>query len=156
MLVHTNSSYSALQTQTQAQAARLPPSLSHYGPITAMTHSLSTRPKLHTFSTLLPSVWNESILRVSTNPALERIILGDGQSVYSRGNTWSGTDFYAAPVSASIPVGPYFDSGNHGQGSILGTGLFLMQARKHARLSELIRAGTYVSPSFSCFVILFE
>ncbi|KAF8877935.1 hypothetical protein CPB84DRAFT_1966255 [Gymnopilus junonius] len=124
------------------------------GPITAITHSLRTRPKLHTFSTMLPSVWNETILHVSENPALERVILGDGHSTsgagghglgYSgRGGTWSGTDFYAAPVSASLPAGPLFESVNHGQGSILGTGLFLTQARKHLRLSELIRAGTSI------------
>ena len=34
-----------------------------------------------------------------------------------------------------------------GSYGIVGTGLFLMQARKHARLSDLIRAGTYVSLS---------
>jgi len=113
----------------------------HHAPITALTLALSTRPRLHTFSTLLPSVWNEAILRVSNNPALERIILGDGsvgmrEQTQGRGVTWSGTDFYAAPVSASIPAAPALE------GSIAGTGLFLMQARKHTRLSELIRAGT--------------
>ncbi|KDR79205.1 hypothetical protein GALMADRAFT_223443 [Galerina marginata CBS 339.88] len=118
-----------------------------HGPITALTQSLSTRPKLHTFSTLLPSLWNETILRVSVNPSLERIILGDGnlsgsrEGMLSRGNAWSGKDFYAGPVSASLPTGPYFESSTQG---ILGTGLFLSQARKHPRLSELIRAGTSI------------
>ena len=108
----------------------------HGGPITSLTRSLSTRPKLHTFCTLLPSLWNETILRVSANPALERIILGDG--TLARGGEWSGKDFYAAPVSSCLPTGPYFET-NQG---IVGTGLFFVQARKHARLSELIRAGT--------------
>lgn len=125
-----------------ALSSSIPPVLRvHHAPITALTLALSTRPKLHTFSTLLPSVWNEAILRVSNNPALERIILGDGsvgvrEQTYGRGVTWSSKDFYAAPVGASMPSAPVFE------GSIAGTGLFLMQARKHTRLSELIRFGT--------------
>ncbi|KIM43774.1 hypothetical protein M413DRAFT_388504 [Hebeloma cylindrosporum] len=133
-----------------ALSSSTPPVLRvHQAPITALTLALSTRPRLHTFSTLLPSVWNEAILRVSNNPALERIILGDGtgtgggggQSHYHHGKgatMWSGKDFYAAPVGASMPAAPVFE------GSIAGTGLFLMQARKHTRLSELIRAGTSI------------
>ncbi|KAF8962134.1 hypothetical protein BDZ97DRAFT_1759534 [Flammula alnicola] len=116
------------------------------GPITALTHSLSTRPKLHTLSTLLPSVWNETILRVSTNPSLQRIILGDGtgggrEQSHSRGVTWSGKDFYAAPVCATLSNGPVVE-GNHG---IASTGLFLLQAKKHARLTDLIRVGTSIT-----------
>ncbi|KAF4621587.1 hypothetical protein D9613_012611 [Agrocybe pediades] len=92
------------------------------GSITALTQSLSTLPKLHTLSTVLPSMWNESILRVSANPALERIILGDrtcrDQGIFSNEQ-----------------------STNH---SILGTGLFFTEAKKHPRLSELIKAGTSI------------
>ncbi|KAF9562054.1 hypothetical protein CPC08DRAFT_634546 [Agrocybe pediades] len=84
--------------------------------------SLSTLPKLHTLSTVLPSMWNESILRVSANHALERIILGDrtcrDQGIFSNEQ-----------------------STNH---SILGTGLFFTEAKKHSRLSELIKAGTSI------------
>jgi hypothetical protein len=127
-----------------ALSTSIPPVLRvHHAPITALTLALSTRPRLHTFSTLLPSVWNEAILRVSNNPALERIILGDGsvamrEQTHGRGVTWSSKDFYAAPVGASMPAAPIFE------GSIAGTGLFLMQARKHTRLSDLIRAGTSI------------
>ncbi|PPQ87829.1 hypothetical protein CVT26_007561 [Gymnopilus dilepis] len=64
-------------------------------------------------------------------------------SFRANGATWSAADFYAGPVSASMSPGPTFESAN-GQGSILGTGLFLSQARKHARLSELIRNGTSI------------
>ncbi|KAK0495761.1 hypothetical protein EDD18DRAFT_1170622 [Armillaria luteobubalina] len=46
------------------------------GPISAITHALSLAPSLHTFSTQLPSLWNEAILCVSRNPRLERIRLG--------------------------------------------------------------------------------
>jgi len=38
---------------------------------------------------------------------------------------------------------------NHG---ILGTGLFFTEAKKHARLAELIKAGTYVLFSCLCFL----
>ena|SRR5258708_3116207 len=82
------------------------------GPVTQLTQVLSSRPKLHTFSTHLPNVWNENILRVSQNPALQRIILVD----------------------------PLSDSSKY----IIGTGHFFAQARRHPRLSDLIRAGTYV------------
>lgn len=108
------------------------------GPITALTHSLSTRPKLHTLSTLLPSVWNETILRVSANPSLERIILGDGNAAHGRGLFYSGRDFYAGPVSASLPTGPVLEGSN----SIAPTSLFMLGAKKHTRLNELVRAGT--------------
>lgn len=82
---------------------------------------LSTRPKLHTFSTHLPNVWNENILRVSQNPALERIILIDGAGDARDGAV---SDQYAC-----------------GSG-IAGTGHFFAQAKRHVRLSEQIRAGT--------------
>lgn len=124
------------------------------GPITLLTEALSTSPNLHTFSTLLPSLWNEAILRVSTNPSLQRIMLGDGIHVGSGRNgpsslrplavQWTAKDFYAAPVSASLPSqsSPLFSEPTN-QG-IMGTGLFMLQAKKHARLTELIRSGTYV------------
>jgi len=139
-----------------ALSSSIPPVLHvHQAPVTALTLALSTRPRLHTFCTLLPSVWNQTILRVSNNPALERIILGDGSigmrdQVHARGVTWSGKDFYAAPVSATMPTGPLFET----TPGIAGTSLFLLQARKHARLSELIRAGTYVFLSPFGFLFL--
>jgi hypothetical protein len=114
------------------------------GPAATLTRSLSTRPKLHTLSTHLPSVWNEAILRVSRNPALERIILDDGMggrdASYSRGGPCSARDLYAGPVAAVMPPSPTLE-GTHG---IPSTGLFFLQAKKHPRLCELIRAGTYV------------
>lgn len=111
------------------------------GPITSLTHALITRPKLRTFCTLLPSLWNETILRVSSNPNLECIVLGDGTS----------RPTHARPTSLSGSNGFDYDGGS---GGIVGTGLFLMQARKHPRLSDLIRAGTYVSLVFcTCYYL---
>ncbi|RDB26257.1 hypothetical protein Hypma_006076 [Hypsizygus marmoreus] len=94
------------------------------GPVTHLTHALACAPALHTFATHLPSVWNVAILGVSANPRLERIVL------------------YSSSSSASSCIAsPYAATQAQAQG-IIGTGLFLMEARKHARLGELIRAGT--------------
>ena len=115
------------------------------GPISSLTHALTTRPKLRTFCTLLPSLWNESILRISSNPNLECIVLGDGSS--------------SARLREQTHVvrSNFEHDGSYG---IVGSGLFLMQARKHARLSDLIRAGTYVFSSFfftfSLYTLLIE
>lgn len=101
------------------------------GPLTQLTHALSTLPNLHTFATHLPNVWNENILRVSQNPGLERIVLVDssrpivrGACFYgplstpgssARGNapsmsTYSAKDLYPGPVSA------YMSDFNSGSG----------------------------------------
>ncbi|PBK78953.1 hypothetical protein ARMGADRAFT_1093624, partial [Armillaria gallica] len=63
------------------------------GPISTITHALSLAPSLHTFSTQLPSLWNEAILCVSRNPRLERIRLGgsdheDGCGIISGGGLY--------------------------------------------------------------------
>ena len=118
------------------------------GPITSLTHALITRPKLRTFCTLLPSLWNETILRVSSNPNLECIVLGDG-AYRPREHTHART---------TSLTGKNFDGGVAYDGGIVGTGLFLMQAKNHARLSDLIRAGTYVSHSisYSLYSLLFS
>ncbi|PFH48822.1 hypothetical protein AMATHDRAFT_5459 [Amanita thiersii Skay4041] len=97
------------------------------GPITRLTHALSTCPRLHSFATHLPNLWNEAVLRVSTNKHLDRIVLTDGRMDIS--------------VIPEI-TGGLFLAADHPQAGIVGTGLFLMEARKHTRLSELIRAGT--------------
>ncbi|KAK2459970.1 hypothetical protein APHAL10511_007976 [Amanita phalloides] len=105
------------------------------GPIARLTRALSTRPKLHTFAAYLPSIWSDAILRVSTNKRLERIVLSDGRS-----------DVCIIPevagVACSSPAGEQYQ-----QNGVLGTGLFFMEAKKHAKLIELIRAGTYVDLS---------
>ncbi|KAF9044258.1 hypothetical protein BJ165DRAFT_188860 [Panaeolus papilionaceus] len=128
----------------------------HLFPVKALSHSLSTVPKLKTFFTLLPSVWSETILRISTNPSLERIVLSDSSHIFSSNTSsssylfeqtrpqdrqWSGKDLYASPVGACIqPTSSLYEPAT----GILWTGLFFSQARKHPRLSELIRAGTCI------------
>ena len=110
------------------------------GPISSLTHALTTRPKLRTFCTLLPSLWNESILRISSNPNLECIVLGDGSS-----------STRLREQTHVVRSNNFEHDGSYG---IVGSGLFLMQARKHARLSDLIRAGTYVFFLFSFYYTL--
>ncbi|KAK0421754.1 hypothetical protein EV421DRAFT_1724309 [Armillaria borealis] len=70
-----------------------PPTAQPRGPISTLTHALSLAPSLHTFSTQLPSLWNEAILCVSRNPRLERIRLGgsdhdDGCGIISGGGLY--------------------------------------------------------------------
>ncbi|KAJ7220614.1 hypothetical protein GGX14DRAFT_354292 [Mycena pura] len=80
--------------------------------------ALAAAPALHTLRTPLPAFWTLPLLTVSANPALAKICLGD--------------------LPASAPACK--DKGR----PLLGTSLFLAAARQHARLSELIRAGTAV------------
>ncbi|KAF8915692.1 hypothetical protein CPB85DRAFT_1292859 [Mucidula mucida] len=75
------------------------------GPVSSIAQALSFAPSLRSFSTEMPSLWNEAILRISHNPKLEKIVLG-GEDV--------------------------------GRGG----GLYMVQARKHPRLAELIKIGT--------------
>ncbi|KAG5650036.1 hypothetical protein H0H81_000999, partial [Sphagnurus paluster] len=105
-------------------AAPLPqsPASTPSGPVTALTTALAAAPALHTFTTRLPSVWNAAILTVAANPTLTRVVLVD-----PRANTSSST------------------YGNSSAG-LAPTGLFMMEARRHARLVDLIRAGTPAMP----------
>ncbi|PPQ69646.1 hypothetical protein CVT24_001219 [Panaeolus cyanescens] len=168
-ITHTDSS-----TATASHDPAFDP---HLFPIRALSHSLSIHPRLKSLYTVLPSVWSETILRISNNPSLQRIVLSDTCHVFSshpnpypnpnpnsnvsslyrlhnytanapllhqHDQRWSTKDLYASPVGACIqPInntaGPSLYEPATG---ILWTGLFFSQARKHPRLSELIRAGT--------------
>lgn len=97
------------------------------GPMAQLTGSLSTRPMLRTFLTRLPDLWNEKILQVSTNPALERIILVDDY-----GRQIANPEISLGRLSETEFVNVYGSD-------------FFIQAEKHARLTELIEAGMYGS-----------
>ncbi|KAI3614224.1 hypothetical protein WG66_000216 [Moniliophthora roreri] len=84
-------------------------------PVSSLTHALSNAPHLHTFATVLPSVWNDAVLIVSENPRLEKIVLSPSQ-------TGSGR------------VGA--------KGGVMSTGLWMNEASKRTRLIELVRCGT--------------
>ncbi|KAF9527165.1 hypothetical protein CPB83DRAFT_423335 [Crepidotus variabilis] len=138
--------------------AQLQPSIPRSGRLPLMTHgkpttpnallihSLRSRPRLRTFCTRLPNIWNECILRVSENPNLERIVLADPMNQPN----FHAKDLYAAPVGACYPdaISSSNISQGHGHGQVfLGPGpssLFMMQARKYPKLCELIRAGTFI------------
>ncbi|KAJ6598340.1 hypothetical protein DFH09DRAFT_1131553 [Mycena vulgaris] len=88
-----------------------------------LTAALAGAPALHTLRTPPPAVWSPPFLAVAANPALRRICLDAAPP--------SPPSSFAAP-SAPRARPP------------LASGLFLVEARKHTRLSELIRAGTPV------------
>src|SRR6266540_1049655 len=160
----------SLHSPMASSSPTLSPPTAKAGPVTHLMHALSTLPNLHTFATHLPNIWNENLLRVSQNPALERIVLVDYSRPCFRGaylrsptisnpgstttttiaalpSTYSAKDFYPGPVSACISS----DSGSPSQGlgpyahgfgdAYNGTGHFYSQAKSHPRLCELIRAG---------------
>ncbi|KAH7890463.1 hypothetical protein F5I97DRAFT_1798635 [Phlebopus sp. FC_14] len=81
-------------------------------PVTLVfAQALSSSPRLHTIRAQLPAVWNTLLLVISSNPALDKIML------------------YSEPMFGY---------------AVLGTGLYMLEARKHARLSDLIKAGTSI------------
>ncbi|KAM5537083.1 hypothetical protein V8D89_009229 [Ganoderma adspersum] len=41
----------------------------------ALTKALANAPRLHTLSTMLPTVWNTTLLDIAQNPALKRVVL---------------------------------------------------------------------------------
>lgn len=87
------------------------------GPITQLTSALAGRPNLKTFATMLPSVWNEAVLRVSKCEALERIVLlgVNGMPVCAPPTSPPST------VANSIrPVGLGISAGGGSGGSVSG------------------------------------
>ncbi|KAI9566083.1 hypothetical protein HD554DRAFT_2026010 [Boletus coccyginus] len=84
-----------------------------------LARALSVAPRLCSVRAQLPAVWNNFLLIVSTNPRLEKVML------------------YAEPI-----LGGY--TGDDIEHAALGTGLYMMEAKKHVRLSELVKAGTSI------------
>ncbi|KAG6808662.1 hypothetical protein H0H92_003319, partial [Tricholoma furcatifolium] len=141
------------------------PTPAQTSPISALAAALASSPALHTFSTHLPSVWNTAIATIALNPALQKIVLSDGRARRAayplplphappqvpHPHPCPHLAGPAAAVSAALPpcqgqgaAGPspspsYAPSCAPG---ISGTGLFLMEARRHPRLAELIALGT--------------
>lgn len=144
------SSFSLAYPSVHIPADNTPPTSQHtsIGPTTQLSTALAHAPNLHTFTTQLPSVWNVAILTISTNPSLQRIIFSDG----SYESSFPDDPFHAYPLPPAemflppwraIPFSPSADQGS--SMGVGGTGLFLMEARRHPRLSELIRAGTWMT-----------
>jgi hypothetical protein len=151
--------------RTPPGAAQRPPG--DHGPVTALTGALSLCQCLHTLTTHLPSVWNEALLRMSSNPALERIVLlGTGGMAV----TFSPNSAEPPPTrsprhvmtnSRALPQHPvervystsargcdgYAITSSNGSGpphgiqAVPGTGIFMNEARKHEHLCALVHAG---------------
>ncbi|KAJ6544103.1 hypothetical protein B0H19DRAFT_1267416 [Mycena capillaripes] len=88
--------------------------------------ALSAAPALRTLRTPLPALWAPAYVTVAGNPMLENICLGDEPVSSASSHSSSG--------QTRVPPRP-----------LLRTGLFLSAARPHARLVELIKAGTVVA-----------
>ncbi|KAJ7705524.1 hypothetical protein B0H17DRAFT_1193184 [Mycena rosella] len=105
-----------------------------------LVDALAAAPVLHTLRTPLPALWAPPLLGVSANPALKQICLAAGEDAPCpvRANSYSAS--YSASAKDGGAGKAYADLWR--ARPIVGTGLFLAAARKHAHLSELIRAGT--------------
>lgn len=131
------------------------------GPIAALTRAVSLCSSLHTVTTHLPSIWNQAILRMSTNDALERIVLlGPGGQPVNIGEDGGAPLTLPVPASRTLPPNPvqrvYMSSSRGVDGFAagvvrpttaprpfgMGTGLFITEAKKHERLCALIQAGS--------------
>lgn len=140
-------------------------------PIAALTQALSLSPCLRSVATHLPSVWNEAVLRMSQNPALERIVLlgvgGMPVTFNKDSEAASHGAISVATSSRSLPPHPldrvyttsargcdgYALAGSNrgpqpglvpGMPAVPGTGVFMKQAQKHERLCALVHAGYLV------------
>ncbi|TFK64513.1 hypothetical protein BDN72DRAFT_846498 [Pluteus cervinus] len=114
-------------------------------PIQALMLTLVKLPSLHTVSTLTPSLWTPTLLGVSRSQSLKRIILRDsaGHSTDTEGSCWFGivSDNHRHSSPSVLPSSPAQSSGLQPI-SMVPHGLFMMEARKHVRLIELIKEGT--------------
>ncbi|KAK7454042.1 hypothetical protein VKT23_011554 [Stygiomarasmius scandens] len=121
------------QAQTPTPATPTTPgSPKPQGPVTLLAHALSSSPRLRSFSTHIPTVWNEVLLVVSKNPSLEKIVLGEGSS---------GPGLRLGGGRASISAGSGIST-SPSAGGVVFTGLYMSEAKKHPKLVELIKAGT--------------
>ncbi|KAL4251168.1 hypothetical protein ABKN59_004937 [Abortiporus biennis] len=84
--------------------------------------ALASAPSLKHIETVLPAVWNPTLLEISANPNLRTVHLaGNPPTEYTRSKS----------------------------GPLLSSNLYLSSARSHPRLMELIRAGTPIFRSRS-------
>ena len=122
--------------------------------------ALARSPRLRTLRASLPAVWNPALLRMSKNPVLERIVLTVPRT---RTRASPAHPMHVADASADIAeerVSEWDTDDEDAREEVLGWGsgpqLWMMEAKKHARLMELIKAGRWVSalgpssPSLFC------
>ncbi|KAH7915544.1 hypothetical protein BJ138DRAFT_57483 [Hygrophoropsis aurantiaca] len=89
------------------------------GDASALTfaHALSASPRLRTVRAQIPAIWNDILLVISHNSNLERVVL------------------YADSPTGILGS---FD----GESVLAASGMYMTEAKKHARLTDLIKAGT--------------
>ncbi|KAF8201292.1 hypothetical protein K438DRAFT_1965793 [Mycena galopus ATCC 62051] len=135
--------------------------------LASLSAALSTAPALRTLRTPLPALWTTAYVEVAANPSIERVCLGGEESAtYSPVSAvecppWSAVECEssASPKCAAkegkgpTQVRPFerrFTSPSpspyqRAPRPILPTALFISAARPHARLTELIKAGTDIA-----------
>ncbi|KAJ7797695.1 hypothetical protein B0H14DRAFT_2909881, partial [Mycena olivaceomarginata] len=122
--------------------------------LATLTTALAAAPALHTLRTPLPAMWAHAYAEVAANPALARVCLGDAASPAAPSLAECGNVACPpAPTPAPMMRAPIerratftsFSGPAYQPRPILPTALFLRAARPHARLSELIRAGTHLA-----------
>ncbi|THH31633.1 hypothetical protein EUX98_g2526 [Antrodiella citrinella] len=82
----------------------------------SLSAALAQAPKLRTVSTVMPAIWNDALLQISANPALQQIR-------------------FTAPPTPGAPASLQ---------CVFPTALYFKEASKHPRLIELILAGSSV------------
>ncbi|KAJ7678039.1 hypothetical protein DFH06DRAFT_1422497 [Mycena polygramma] len=113
--------------------------------LTRLAAALSSAPALQTLRTPLPSTWSPAYVSVASNPVLARICLGEEAHT----PTQRMPDRRLSSPSSPYPVSSMPHSPTYKRRAILPTALFLHAARPHARLVDLIKAGTYICPNVS-------
>ncbi|KAF8201283.1 hypothetical protein K438DRAFT_1965786 [Mycena galopus ATCC 62051] len=119
-----------------------------------LSAALSVAPALRTLRTPLPSLWSAAYAEVAANPSVERVCLGGEESAaYSPVECASAVEPLECTSKDGRPQprvperrasNPSFSPHQRAR-PVLPTALFLVAARPHARLTELIRAGTDIA-----------
>lgn len=87
----------------------------------------------------MPALWASPLLSISANATLTQICLGE--DAHHPSLALASTMPYERRRTPSSPFLPKQEAQRR---PILGTSLFLSEARKHTRLVDLIKAGTAV------------
>lgn len=98
-----------------------------------LARALGVAPRLRSVRAQLPAVWNVLLLVIAANPSLEKVML------YAEAMLGPLQSRPTLTMGSAVIKGQLCDDIEH---AVLGTGLYMMEAKKHARLSDLIKTGT--------------
>ncbi|KAJ6482456.1 hypothetical protein C8R45DRAFT_302706 [Mycena sanguinolenta] len=150
----------AVDTCNELHTTTLTFPLSSDPSLAPLSAALATAPALRTLRTPMPALWTAAYVDVAENPSLVRVCLGGEESAAFCAPEVSALECGASPGKESecpppgkqdriLPQRRLTSSASlHPRPchrALLPTSLFLRAARPHARLSELIRAGTNVA-----------